>query len=453
MTQNKKSASRKIVFGALACSFALSLPLLASVATSSTANTPLAVQSAYASGQPAIKIVGGGGANDSMTYKYKLVNADGYTVSAQFEGPGTEGRKLVLNTDKCFVNVTGEQQNPGQAYVVLTATKDGNTISKKVSVYFYGPSTARYKANYYKMANGLGGETAEDTMRNIVEKAFPNPTDQAVLATSDGYWDALGANALAGSMKAPVLLCHFGELPQQTVEELKRLNTKHVTICGGEHAVSAAVEQQLNDMGIKTSRVYGESISDTANEIAGKLGKSDTAFVATSWGYQDALSAASYAYARQAPIFLTNYNTARLDDSSIEVMKKKGVKQVYLIGGKAVVSPDVEAQLKKAGIAVERVAGDSAYDTSAQLAEKLISLGMSANNLGVATGYGYTDALAGAALCGTHNSVLLLADDSNQTTVDQVVAAHKDKIQHYYVLGGSSVIGSDVQYAFWKVFK
>ena len=298
----------------------------------------------------------------------------------------------------------------------------------------------------------IAGETAEDTMQAIVKTAFPDPVKEVVLATSEGYWDALSANSLAGSLNAPVLLTKHGQLPEQTIAELKRLKTSKVVVCGGENAISNDVVAQLKALNIEVERVAGNMASDTANDIAKKLAKSDTAVVATSWGYEDALSAASFAYAKKAPIFLANYNTATLDASNIQTMKDKGVKKVYIVGGTAVVSPEVEAQLSAAGITVERIAGETAYDTSAKLATKLIALGMSANNMAIATGWGYTDALAGAALCGKQNSVMVLADNTNQTAISDVVAANKHAIKNYYIFGGTSVVGDGATDALKGVF-
>ena len=298
----------------------------------------------------------------------------------------------------------------------------------------------------------IAGETAEDTMQQIVQAAFPEPVKEVVLATSESYWDALSANSLAGSLNAPVLLTKHGKLPEQTIAELKRLKTSKVVVCGGENAISNEVVAQLKALNIEVERVAGQMASDTANDIAKKLAKSDTAVVTTSWGYEDALSAASFAYAKKAPIFLADYNTATLDASNIQTMKDKGVKKVYIVGGTAVVSPEVEAQLSAAGIAVERVAGNTAYDTSAKLATKLISLGMSANNMAIATGWGYTDALAGAALCGKQNSVMVLADNTNQTAINDVVAANKQSIKNYYIFGGTSVVGEGATDALKGVF-
>lgn len=300
---------------------------------------------------------------------------------------------------------------------------------------------------YPQECTSVQGATAEDTMQYIVNTVFDGTTgavSEAVLAGKDSYLDALSANALAGNLHAPVLLTNIDALPAQTIDELQRLKVKNVVVCGGTNVISSAVEQQLADMNIHVKRVAGQWASDTANSIATQIkNPSDTCFIATSWGYADALSASSYAYEHHAPIFLTNYDSAALDDNTIATIKKGGYKHVYIVGGENVVSSDVEAQLADAGIAgVQRVAGETQYDTSAQLAQLFISKGMSANNMVVSTGWGYADALCGAALCAQHNSVMILADDSDQSAIEALAHQYKQDVKHYYILGGQSVVGA-----------
>ena len=306
------------------------------------------------------------------------------------------------------------------------------------------PSNPETPRTFDTVTTRLSGDSAFDTMEHISKTAFPDHSKYAVLATSESYWDALSASSLAGTLDAPVLLSKPHELPEQTIRELKRLGVEKVYICGGEYALSRDIDAALQNMNIATERVSGAWASDTANEVARHVPDSNTAFLATSWGYEDALSAASYAYAHKAPLFLANYHTSALDADTLATMREKGVKSVYIVGGYDVASPDIEAQLADAGIKAIRIGGKTAYDTSALLARKLIALGMHANNMALATGWGYTDALTGAALCGKNNAVLVLADDSNQTTVNGVVALYNDTIEHMYLLGGQNVVGDRV---------
>ena len=290
----------------------------------------------------------------------------------------------------------------------------------------------------------LWGTTTYDTMETINKMAFPESSHYAVLTTGEGYWDALSASGLAGKLQAPVLLTQVGTLSKQTRSELQRLGVQKIYMCGGVQALSANVEHELESLGISVQRIAGRSASDTANDIAQQLEPTDEAFLATSWGYEDALSVAPYNYANKKPLFLTDYTTGLLDENTLATMKAKGIKRIHIVGGTAVVPKAVEDQLREQGIQLDRIAGETAYDTSIALADFLMKRGMKANNAGVATGWGFADALSGATLCGKNNAIMLLADASNMRAVHDVIAPNKSDITNAYIFGGEKVVASTV---------
>ena len=381
------------------------------------------------------------GNNDAHTAYYNpTATSDSDTVVS----PGT---LVIADTQQQTPGGTGGSGGTGTGGSGTGSSAGGGTNTNPST-----PSNPETPHTFDTVTTRLSGESAFNTMEHISKTAFPDHSKYAVLATSEGYWDALSASSLAGTLDAPVLLSKPHELPEQTIRELKRLGVEKVYICGGEYALSRDIDAALQNMNIATERVSGAWASDTANEVARHVPDSDTAFLATSWGYEDALSAASYAYAHKTPLFLANYHTSALDADTLATMREKGVKTVYIVGGYDVVSPDVEAQLADADIKALRIGGKTAYDTSALLARKLIALGMHANNMALATGWGYTDALTGAALCGKNNAVLVLADDSNQRTIYDVVAPHQNVIDNYYLLGGTNVIGEQTVNVLKEIF-
>ena len=304
---------------------------------------------------------------------------------------------------------------------------------------------------FEQVTNRVAGDTAMETMSKVIDETF-NKARTVVLASKDGYWDALSASALAGALRAPVLLSGRDALPQETIDQLQRLGTKRAYLVGGRSVMSNAVIDQLRSLGISTVTVAGQQAQDTANMVARKLPSSDVCFIATSWGYQDALSASSFAYAKKAPIFLAN-DAGMLDRATLACIRSKNFKRVVLIGGESVLTPELVQQLNQSGVKnVQRIAGETAYDTSALFAQWALNHGMRANNMAIATGYGYEDALVGAALCGKKGSVMVLADDSNTTAVDLIVDAQKNKISNYYILGGQSVVGERVSEGLENVF-
>ena len=296
----------------------------------------------------------------------------------------------------------------------------------------------------------IAGKTALDTMEKIVEQAFPS-AENVVLATQYGYWDALSANALAGSLNAPIMLSDFDSLPEQTVAQLKRLHAKTVYICGGTHVISKQVEQQLHQLGMRVVRYAGSEASDTATKIAlNTETASDTCFITTSWGYGDSMSVSSYAYAKHAPIFLTNMN-GDIDDSTLDAIRAKGFKHIVLVGGTSVISNEVEELVRSLGVSVERVWGETQYDTSLAFAKWATHDSKEPLTIGISTGYGFTDALCGAALTGKAGGVMVLADDSMtkqaSSAFKDFVGSHAKQIEDLQIFGGTSVVGMGVTQA------
>ena len=300
------------------------------------------------------------------------------------------------------------------------------------------------------------GKTALDTMAKIVEQAFPS-AENVVLATQYGYWDALSANALAGSLNAPIMLSDFDSLPEQTVAQLKRLQAKTVYICGGTHVISKQVEQQLHQLGMRVVRYAGSEASDTATKIALNTETvSDTCFITTSWGYGDSMSVSSYSYAKHAPIFLTNMN-GDIDDSTLDAIRAKGFKHIVLVGGTSVISAEVEDLVRSLGVSVERVWGETQYDTSLAFAKWATQDSKEPLTIGISTGYGFTDALCGAALTGKAGGVMVLADDSMTkqafSAFKDFVGTHAKQIEDLQIFGGTSVVGMGVTQALTSEFK
>lgn len=290
------------------------------------------------------------------------------------------------------------------------------------------------------------GGTALDTMSAIV-KAGSFPKNGAVmLATVDGYWDALTAAGIAGMGGAPVLMTDGKSLSPQTKALLELLKPRKVIVCGGPAAISNTVASQAaSAAGIEGCvRCSGSDAVHTALDIYGKapsimgVSWSRTAFVCTNDGYWDALAAAPISYAKQAPIFLTNGRDS-ISPDVLEAMRGN-IDNVYIIGGKMAVSDNVQKTIESVGIRVSgRFAGADAVETSALVAQYGIDvLGMAPDGMGVATTGGYWDALSGAALCGEQNSVLILVDGPLASSISSVAGGYYIKSGH--VFGGPAAV-------------
>lgn len=296
----------------------------------------------------------------------------------------------------------------------------------------------------------ISGETALDTMQRVVqaEGAFAtNRGGEVIVATSEGYWDALAASGIAGVFDAPIVLTASGSLSPQARSEIARLRPSHVCVVGGSSSVSHETFREIQQLCPSVDRLCGPQAQDTAVAIfdAG-TGWGKTAIVATSNGYWDALSIAPYAWHAKAPIFLTGGNN-ELSELALNAIRDGGFERAVIVGGDGSVSTAVEGQLQAAGVGnVIRKNGHDALATSAEIAKWEVSEGMTLEHLAVASSGGYWDALSAGPLCGKQNSVLVLVSKSGDfTALDAVYNYKKDAVYHGHIIGGLSSIPDAVE--------
>ncbi len=380
-----------------------------------------------------------------------------------------------LYTSYVAPNQSFERDSAGASWDDLSAarydtiTKDGGSASDEPAC------CARLKA-FTRNVGGLGtpmahgstwarlsGKNALATMEKIVqaEGVFTAANvNVVVVASADGYKDALAATALAGCYGAPVLITPKRTLGAQTRSELVRLKPQTVYVAGGPAAVTDSVVNAIKKAlpsGTTVARVYGSNAVGTSVELYNK-GKSapatwgGTAIVATSNGYKDALSIAPYAYAKHAPIFLAlpsaDPNKRTLASNVLSAIKGGGFTRVIIVGGAKAVSGTVEGQLAGTGIEVMRLQGSDALGTSAAIANFELTQGMSLAHMAVATTASYKDALTGAALAGAQKSVLVLANPTKGYTAFDAVFKSR-YVAHGHVLGGPVAI-SDASLSYFK---
>ena len=302
----------------------------------------------------------------------------------------------------------------------------------------------------------LAGGTAYGTMVAAVNEGWTS-ADAVVVATFDGYWDALAASALAGSEGAPVLLTDTKSLSSETRSLIGKLGAKRAYVCGGPGAVSTKVEAQLKGMGLAVERLGGKMAFNTAELISARaksnLGSScDTCVVATIDGFYDSLSMAPGAYALGIPVYLTGFGKT-LEASTVKAIKDAGYTKAVIVGGTSAVKPLVEGQLRSAGVkSVTRIGGANAWQTSEKIAKWGLVHGLSASTVGVADGNGYWDALTGAPMIGSKGGSLVLVPHSGPAfdnswlmsydpyCIDHFITDNAGSISQGYVFGGEAAV-------------
>lgn len=365
-------------------------------------------------------------------------------------------------------------------------------------------STLCYKVNAsYPTRKRLAGEDRYITSLKVAQDGWDS-SYYAVLACGEDYPDALSSVPLAKKYDAPILLTHRTYIDPSTVEELKSLKVGKVFIIGGTASISDTILSQLNSLNIQMERIGGVDRYDTSVKIAEKFGKVNTLTVATGEDYADAISIGSAAGAMGVPVLLVPKNIMPESTKSyIEELntvinseynnKQKGQTtnssnegefrniKVFVVGDNSVVSDNVTREFENTfkddvnneqfGY-VERIIGSDKYERNINVIARFLekSTGtdvkyddddddytktdystkydlFSLNNIFVASGEGFADALSGAAEAAKNRAPVILSGDSNSSIIKDLILT---KIPNYdydstnpeyiTVLGGEGVL-------------
>lgn len=187
---------------------------------------------------------------------------------------------------------------------------------------------------------------------------------------------------------------------------------------------------------------------DGGNEITGS-DRYDTAVKIASRGWTnakevvlvngsaiaDALTATPLAKLKSSPILLTKRDS--VDKIVMDKIKSLEAKKVTIIGGENSVSDKVVKELENKGIKVERIAGDSRYDTSRKIAEEIMKSKKDINAVAIANGKrGLADAISFSSVAGEKTIPILLSDEKGKVE-------YPDGIKDLYTMRDTYIIGGD----------
>ena len=170
------------------------------------------------------------------------------------------------------------------------------------------------------------------------------------------------------------------------------------------------------------------------------------AVVATSKGYQDALSATALAGLLKCPVMMTAPGDLSKQTKSLLVSKK--VSHVLIVGGTSAVSANVEKQIKAlSGVRyVDRLAGGTAIGTANKVYEYgKTAMGGWGSDAIVATAGSYQDALSIAPYAYAKKAPIFLAQAKDGTLTSKTVKMLKaGGFTRTIVVGGTSAVKSSV---------
>lgn len=362
---------------------------------------------------------------DGMLAKAQQINPDttialqnGGGIRASIEpGPITYGEVLTVlpfGNALAIMEVTGQELKDALEHSVREYPKENGGFLHVSGMFFNYDGKAPVGERVLSVFVDTGGETYDELN---LEETYTVATNSFTAKGGDGF-DSFGKAYEEGRVTEP------GFTDWEMFEE---------------HAQSFADEgvEPYEERRINQVRLSGENRYETAIAVSKQGWESaDTVVIARGDQYADALTAAPLADQNEAPILLTR--SGALASGVAEEIARLGATNAIVLGGTKAVSADVVAELEELDLEVQRIGGETRYDTAVAIANELET---AATDAVVVSGLNFPDALSAGSYAAVNDKPILL------TRPDRIPAVIADELENYdttTIIGGSQAVSEGV---------
>lgn len=201
----------------------------------------------------------------------------------------------------------------------------------------------------------------------------------------------------------------------------------------------AELDVALPLLGLRVVRVAGPDRVATAVAASREaFAEAGTVVLASAGSFPDALAAAPLAASLEAPLLLVGRS---LPESVAEEVDRLGAGEAVIVGAVGAVPLLVGEQLRRLGVAVRRVPGETRFDTAALLAREVAA--GTVEEVVLASGGAFPDALSVAPLAAAEGLPILLSATSGMVgdTAEALAALEPERV---LVVGGEAAISREV---------
>lgn len=293
-------------------------------------------------------------------------------------------------------------------------------------------------------------ETAIVAAEQLKEKNGVSEFDTIIIASGDGYADALSSGYLASRKDAPILLINKKSLDKVCDYANANLtNDGKVYIIGGTGAVPKEVDEKIMAVHGETAikRLAGSDRYDTNLEVLKEAGlvfnETEDMLVVCGTSFPDALSASAVG----EPVLLVGQE---LTPEQMEYLSPfipvENAASLYhlffsIIGGTGAVPQKIQDQLTQYG-STRRISGDNRYETSLAVAEFFFQNNYDVDTVVIASGKDFPDALSGGPIAVAYNAPLILVEEKAYKHAKQYY--DKEEASLLIVMGGDAVISQTI---------
>ncbi|PKK39711.1 hypothetical protein ABB02_01051 [Clostridiaceae bacterium JG1575] len=214
----------------------------------------------------------------------------------------------------------------------------------------------------------------------------------------------------------------------------------------GYNRSNKALKEILSDEPVHGTlvRIEGKDRYETAAKITKAYYKESKEAILVSGSHAaDILTVSPLAELKKAPLLITE--SKRLTPSTLEELKRLKVEKVTLVGGPVALSEAVEKSLQEEKISVERLNGETRYDTALAVAKAVSALpGADLKNLIVVSGHCICDGLSVAQLAAKDKTPVLLTQ--TDALPEALKAYLKDKkFDQITLIGGEKALSKPLE--------
>ena len=299
-------------------------------------------------------------------------------------------------------------------------------LTLSITIPVFGNTTA----NAYRLA----GQDRYETAASIAKEGWTQ-SDYVILVNGNNFPDALVAAFVARQYNAPILLSQKDYLPQATKQMLIDLKVKKVILIGGE-AVLGYSHDVFWNMGIEATQWAGEDRYATAIVAASQFANFSEIVITTGEDFPDALSVSSIAAYKNMPIILVPKDN--IGHHTQAFIQQFHITKTYVIGDTDIISENVSKQFPNP----ERITGMTKYDRNINIINRFRP-DINGENVLIATGSNFADALAGSAYATKINSPIVLVDNILSSSTRNYLNSNLEG-KNVYILGGERAVSSSI---------
>jgi putative cell wall-binding protein len=268
----------------------------------------------------------------------------------------------------------------------------------------------------------VSGRERVETAAALSAAAFDSART-VVLASAMSFPDSIVAGPLAAAVDGPVLTTYGERLEDAVVDEVRRLGATAAFVVGPADRVTDDVMDALvARTGVRATavtRLAGDDDFATAALVAAEVRErtgSDDALVALGshptekQAWPDALTAGYHGAVTGQPVLLVAHDEV----PAVTRQALDDVEVATIVGGRAAVSSDAEAEVARHADRVRRLAGADRFSTAGAVVDDLLDGRLvRLDRLWVATGHDYADALAAASAVAAAGDAFVLVDGAD----------------------------------------